>query len=118
MNIMKTLTALAAVAALAGCATSPDQIQASYVSPVAYQSHSCSQLNAEASRINSRVSQLTGQQQQAASSDAAMTAVALVLFFPAAFFLKGDKGNAAELGRMKGESEAIRSAAIQKGCGA
>ena len=40
-----------------------------------------------------------------------------MLFWPAVFFVgRGDK--AAELGRLKGEADALRSAAIRNGCGA
>ena len=116
MTITRTLTALAAAASLAACASSPEDISAAYVSPAAYQAMNCNQLNAEASRINSRLAQATGQQQKAASNDAAMTAVSLILFWPAAFFIGGDKSSAAELGRIKGEAQAVQSAASQRGC--
>jgi hypothetical protein len=41
--------------------------------------------------------------------------VDLVLFWPALFFMPG-KDNEEELGRLKGEYEALKSAAIEKGC--
>jgi hypothetical protein len=46
-----------------------------------------------------------------------VTGAAIVLFWPAAFFVKGDGQTAAELGRLKGEFEAIEQASIQKNCG-
>jgi hypothetical protein len=46
-----------------------------------------------------------------------VTGAAIVLFWPAAFFVKGDGQNAAELARLKGEFEAIEQASIQKNCG-
>jgi len=115
MNIAKPLTALIAIAALAGCASQPDQIAASYVSPTAYQGMSCGTLNAEAQRVNAQLVQTTGQQQTAANSDVAMTAVALVLFWPAAFFIAG-QDSSAELARLKGEAKGIQAAAIRAGC--
>ena len=45
------------------------------------------------------------------------TTVGVVLFWPALFFIAGDGPKAAELGRLKGEMDAIESAAIQKKCG-
>jgi hypothetical protein len=45
------------------------------------------------------------------------TGVALVLFWPAAFFIKGDGPAAAELGRLKGEYEALERVSNQKRCG-
>jgi hypothetical protein len=41
---------------------------------------------------------------------------AIVIFWPAAFFVGGDKQTAAELGQMKGQMVAIEQASIQK-CG-
>jgi hypothetical protein len=45
------------------------------------------------------------------------TGVALIVFWPTAFFVKGDGATAAELGRLKGEFDALEQVAIQKGCG-
>jgi uncharacterized protein YceK len=113
---MKT-TAITLVAALAlsGCATAPEQIAANYVSPTAYSGHTCSQLNAEAQQINARLASATGQQAQQANSDATMTAVALILFWPAAFFIGGND-QAPAIAQMRGEAQAIQSAAIARGC--
>jgi hypothetical protein len=57
------ITHLAAVAslALAGCATSPKDISASYVSPVLYQNLSCDQLRLEAARVSSAAAAAAGQ---------------------------------------------------------
>ena len=43
--------------------------------------------------------------------------VGLVLFWPALFFIKGDKQSAAELARLKGELDAIQQASIMHNCG-
>lgn len=102
---------------LAGCAEKSNQISASYVSPIQYQNYSCSQISQEAQRISSRAAQAAGLQDKKASGDAVATGVALVLFWPAVFFIGGNKENAAELGRLKGELEAIEQASIQKNCG-
>jgi len=45
------------------------------------------------------------------------TAAAVVIFWPAAFFVGGDKQTAAELAQMKGQMVAIEQASIQKRCG-
>lgn len=115
---MKTsiITLTAAAALLAGCASAPDQIAAAYVSPTAYSGMSCQALNTEARNVSQRLAVATGQQEKAAGNDAAMTAVSLILFWPAAFFIGGDKTIAAELARLKGEAEAIHTAAVRKGC--
>ena len=56
-----------------------------------------------------------GQQQATADGDAAMTAVALILFWPAVFLIGGNDQSPA-IAQMTGEAEAIRAAAIARGC--
>lgn len=115
---MKKTIALALCASLsvAACASSPDSISASYVSPLTYQSYDCGQLRQELIRVGSRVSEVTGQQQSAATRDKWAMGVGLVLFWPALFFLAGsDKKE--ELGRLKGEYEALQISGTEKRCG-
>lgn len=100
-----------------GCASSSNEIAASYVSPVTYESWTCVQLREEAVRLSSRAAQAAGVQDDKASGDAALTAVAVVLFWPAAFAISGDGQSAAELGRLKGEMDAVEQASIRKNCG-
>ncbi len=101
----------------AGCASSSNDIRAQYVSPLQYQHLSCKQIAAEAERVSRRVAEVSGVQDEKASSDALATGVAIVVFWPAAFFIKGDGASAAELGRLKGEFEAIERVSIEKNCG-
>lgn len=109
---------VAAVAAmLCGCAKSSGEITGSYTSPLLYQSFTCEQLAEEAVRVSRRVAEVSGVQDQKATSDAVTTGVAIVLFWPAAFMLNGNDQNAAELARLKGEYDAIQQANIQKNCG-
>ena len=115
MTILKTITAFAAAASIAGCAAQPENVAPAYISPTVYSGMNCVTLNAEAHRINARLAQATSQQERAANNDAAVTAVALVLFWPAAFFI-GNKGDEAALARLKGEAEAVHAAAVQRGC--
>ena len=113
---MKTIAAtLAITLTLAGCATAPDQIPAAYVSPTQFSGQTCAQLNTAAQHLNARLMTATGQQAQSASNDAAMTAVALVLFWPAAFWIGGND-QAPAIAQMRGEAEAIQSAATSRGC--
>jgi hypothetical protein len=116
---MKTyiLPVLISLAMSSGCAQKSTDISASYVSPLTYQSHSCKQLVQEANRVSARVGELSGVQNKKASNDAVATGVAIVVFWPAAFFIKGDKQTAGELARLKGELEAMEKTSIQKNCG-
>ena len=110
-----TITIIAAALTLSACAQSPDSIAPVYVSPVAYSGYSCAQLNAEAARINARLSTATGQQNQQSDNDAAMTAVALILFWPAAFWIGGNDQSGA-IAQLRGDAEAVNAAAIARNC--
>jgi hypothetical protein len=102
--------------ALAGCASSADNIAPSYVSPLAYENYDCDQLAQEAQRLSARAAIASGQQDKSRSGDAVATTVGVVLFWPALFLLDGDGPKAAEVARLKGEMEAVEAASIQKRC--
>ncbi|MDX1716037.1 MAG: hypothetical protein R3287_03945 [Anderseniella sp.] len=102
---------------VSGCASKSSDIQAAYVSPIQYQQYSCDQLLAEGQRLSARAAVVSGQQDDKRTSDAVMTGVAVVVFWPALFALEGDGQTAAELARLKGELEAVEKASIQKNCG-
>ena len=106
---------LCALVTLIGCSSPPEQISPTYVSPVQYQSYSCDQLDSEITRINEKVIEVSGLQQKDAGKDAVVTAVGLVLFWPALFFL-ADDDHSYELARLKGEYDAITSVAVEKKC--
>ena len=111
------LSAMTGAIALAGCASTSDKITASYVSPIQYESYSCRQLAEEAQRISAHAAAAAGAQDSQATKDAVATTAAIIIFWPAAFFVGGDKQNAAELARLKGEMGAIEQASIRKNCG-
>jgi hypothetical protein len=100
---------------LYGCASKPEAVSASYVSPLTYQPYDCDQIRGEMMRVNRHVMEITGQQQNTADRDAVALGVGLVIFWPALFFMiGGDKSQ--ELGRLKGEYDALEQAAILKKC--
>lgn len=113
---MKVISIVIVSLLVTACATSSKDIQATYVSPMTYKSYDCEQLSLEADRISRRVSQLTGQIDKRASGDKTQMAVALVLFWPAAFFLGNNEAQNTELSSLKGESEALQQASIEKKC--
>lgn len=117
MHAKKSIAVAASVAlALAGCATASKDIATSYVSPNQYASYDCAQLAAEAGRIQARVVQLGGRLDQAATNDAGIMAVGLILFWPVLFALGGTKQQEAEYARLKGEYDAVEQMAVQKKC--
>jgi hypothetical protein len=113
----RTFSIVAASIVTAGCASSSSDVKASYVSPLQYQQFNCQQIGAEGERVSRRAAEASGAQDAKASNDAVATGVALVLFWPAVFLVKGDGQNAAELARLRGEFEALERASIDKNCG-
>lgn len=100
---------------ISGCATRPDKISASYVSPLQYEGYSCKQIRGELRRVQQKVGVITGVQNKEATKDAWAMGLGLVVFWPALFFLIGsDKKD--ELSTLKGEYEALEHVAIQKEC--
>lgn len=101
---------------LAACASSAENITANYVSPNNYSKWSCRELEDEAQRVSAAAASAAGVQNSKATSDAVATGVALVVFWPAAFLIKGDGASAANLANLKGEMQAIQTASTQKKC--
>jgi len=113
---MSVLGVVALGAALGGCASSSADITPAYVSPVAYQTYTCQQLALEAQSISTRAAALSGAQDSQRTKDGLATAAAVVVFWPAAFFVGGGKQTAAELSQMKGQMVAVEQASIAKKC--
>ncbi|MEZ0171397.1 hypothetical protein [Microvirga sp. TS319] len=119
MNTMKALAALALALSLsaAGCASRSEDVAASYVSSSMYSGYSCRELSAEAQRVSSAAAAAAGTQDSARIRDTIATTAALVVFWPAAFFVGGNGAQAAELGRLKGQMQAIEEASVRRHCG-
>jgi outer membrane lipoprotein-sorting protein len=113
----KLVCALVIAGVVGGCASTSDKVAATYVSPMQYESYNCQQLGEEAQRISARAAQASGAQDSQATKDTVATTAAIIIFWPAAFFVQGDKQNAAELARLKGELEAVEQVSIRKQCG-
>ena len=103
-------------ASLVGCATGSTDVKSTYISPITYQGYSCDQLREENQRIQTRISELSGNVDKKASGDKVKMGVGLVLFWPALFFLKGDGPETQELARLKGEHDALEQAYLKKSC--
>jgi hypothetical protein len=113
---MRNLGIVVLGAALAGCASSSADITPTYVSPMLYQSYNCQQLALEAQSVSARAAALSGAQDSQRTKDTIATTAAVIIFWPAAFFVGGDKQTAAELAQMKGQMVAIEQASIAKKC--
>jgi hypothetical protein len=113
---MRMIIILCFGALLTGCASSASDIAPAYVSPVAYQSYTCQQLAMEAQAVSTRAAALSGAQDSQRTKDTVATTAAVIIFWPAAFLISGDKQTAAELANMKGQMVAIEQAATAKKC--
>jgi hypothetical protein len=100
---------------LLGCASQSADISASYVSPIKYNSYSCSQMEQEYARLISRSDSVNKRQNDIAGNDAVAMGVGLVLFWPALFFIDNDD-HREEVARLKGELESVEDASVQKNC--
>jgi hypothetical protein len=110
----KILTVLTLLS-LFSCATNPDKIAATYVSPLKYRNYDDEQIILEMDYVGQRTSELYQRLKRKASGDKWQTGAGLLLFWPALFLLEGGDGpEAAEYARLKGEYEALRQAAVQK----
>jgi hypothetical protein len=101
---------------LSGCASHTNEISAAYVSPLQYDSYNCKQISAEMGRVSRRAQEVAFNVNKNADGDQTAMAVGLILFWPSLFFIDGDKPEAQEYARLKGEFDALEQAAIQKGC--
>lgn len=113
---MRLAITLATTLCLAACATSPDKIQATYVSPIQYGGYDCDQLRMELERVSNRVREVAGAQKKQANNDKLAMGVGLVIFWPALFFLAGGSDRKEELAGLKGNYDALTQAAIQRKC--
>lgn len=115
--MIRAAVALGAALSIGACANTASQVTAAYVSPYLYENLTCPQLADEAGRLSHRAAAASGVQDQKATGDAIATGVALILFWPAAFAVRGNDQNAAELARLKGEMDAVEQVATRKRCG-
>lgn len=108
-----------AVALLYGCATQPHNVGAQYVSAGRYDSYDCPRLYREAEELSARIASVSAILKSKADQDAGLVAVGVLLFWPALLFLPatGGKVEEAELGRIKGEAEAVAKS-IRERCSA
>lgn len=100
---------------LSGCATAPENISGRYVSPAQYSGYDCSQIQQELQRVESRVLEVSKQQQKKANNDKVAMGVGMLLFWPALFFL-ASSDQKEELSSLKGTYDALSQAAIINKC--
>jgi hypothetical protein len=118
VRAIATATAVVFATALTGgCATPGADVAPSYVPQGMYENTSCATLARDIMDVQQHAAALSGQLDDTAQKDKVAVGVALILFWPAAFFVSGgDKGKQAELASSKGQFEAMSKAYRSKGC--
>lgn len=101
--------------ALAGCATSPEKVKATYVSPAQYANYDCIQVREEMIRVFSRANTMTSMQRSKSEKDALAVGASIALFWPAAFLVAGGDVKD-ELASLKGQYTALAEASKAKNC--
>ena len=114
----KIIAAAIIVTMLSACATRPENVVAVHVSSLKYQDVACKRIAIEMDDVNAKLTSATAALDSKATTDAVLTTVGLIVFWPALFALAatGGKPEEAELGRLKGEVKALEQASLQKGC--
>ena len=110
------VTAAGMAAAATPDASYSERIAATYVTPVTCENLTCRQIGEERSRVSKRAAEVAGVRHSQATKDGVNAGVAIVVYWPAAFFVGGDRQSAEELGR-KGEADALEQVSIKKNCG-
>lgn len=108
---MRNYWFLGCVVVLAGCAAKPEAIQASYVSPVTYDSFSCAQLKQEWFRVDAALGAASQQQQQARDHDT----MGIVLLGIPTGSMSGE-AVAPEVAKLKGQKDALNLSIITRKC--
>jgi hypothetical protein len=112
----KKTVALLVCLQLSACATQPEQVVGTYVSPATYSSYGCKQIVSERNRVVQKVNELNGVQKKKADSDAAVMGIGMILFWPALFGLAAGSDVEPQLASMKGNYDALTAVGTQKSC--
>lgn len=108
---MRKLLVIGALAALAGCAQSPESIQPAYVSPATYNGWTCSQLAEESARLSTALAQASKQQESARTGD---TIGVIFLGLPVSSM--SGSNVAPEVARLKGAVNAVSETQTKNNC--
>ena len=102
---------------ISGCASHTHELKAADVSTAGYEGYTCTELQAETQSCINKITDLANVLNQKADTDETQAAVGLILLWPVLFALEGgDKEEAAEYSRLKGELNAMEQVAIVKEC--
>jgi hypothetical protein len=113
---IKTILLATSSVIVISCASSSKDIETIYVSPDQYRPLNCKSLTHELAQLNQRKNTVAAELDKKASNDQGITAVSVILFWPAAFALGGNKEQEQEYARIKGEYDAVIQVGAEKQC--
>ena len=109
--MIRTVAILGLAFTITACAQKPEDIQASYISPNTYANLNCSQLRAEATRVDNAYTRAAAAQNKARSND---TAGVILLGLPVSSLSGANQS--AQIGDLKGRQEVLAQTMIEKSC--
>lgn len=116
MKLFNVVMSACLSVSMIGCATSSQDVSASYVNSSAYSPLSCDELQYEFKRIKFNLEEKTKLVDAKAKQDKTSMTLGMLLFWPSLFFIKGDGAEHSQLGDLKGQYNAINEELIRKKC--
>jgi len=111
-----TVVCLAGLLALQGCSTPSAKIQPLPANPAEFALWSCSRIDAELDAVQKRAADVAYSVDERAGNNILALSVGVTLFWPALLAMRPDGPEAAELARLRGRDEALRTAAQRQDC--
>ena len=108
--------ALCLAAAAAGCATRSGDVVPEPASPTEFISWDCSRIDEELDLVQQRAADVAYAVDERAGNNIIALGVGVTIFWPAMLAMRSNGLEAADLARLKGRFEALRTAAANKGC--
>lgn len=91
-------------------------VEPTYVSPVKYEKYSCKQISEEIEKINQRAVALAGELKDTDASNRNMMGIGPIFFLAAAASSSATEDEKAELSKLNGEYNALKTVAKRKKC--
>lgn len=105
-----------ALVLLAGCATRSDDVAPLPASPTEFAAWDCSRIDDETDLVQQRAAEVAWTVDEKAGNNILALGMGVTVFWPAMLAMRPDGLEAAELARLKGRFEALRTAARDKAC--
>ena len=114
--VLRSACAFSAVLALAGCATRSVDVAPAPASPLEFLGWDCARIDDELDLVQQRAADVAYAVDERAGNNIIALGVGVTVFWPAMLAMRSNGLEAAELGRLKGRFEALRTAAQDHQC--